>query len=115
MPVLSRFGAQPDSVEDAEVLYRQAAQATIALVNENAAVATDVETVLAHLDNDVARTEDLLVDMLARRDQWLPALRHTDDRQALQAVWPRATIKTALLWSSAEPPRLDWVTTGETP
>jgi ATP-dependent helicase/nuclease subunit A len=36
-------------------------------------------------------------------------------RQALQAVWPRATIKTALLWSSAEPPRLDWVTTGETP
>jgi ATP-dependent exoDNAse (exonuclease V) beta subunit len=78
MPVLSRFGAQPDSVEDAEVLYRQAAQATIALVNENAAVATDVETVLAHLDNDVARTEDLLVDMLARRDQWL---RHVHGRE----------------------------------
>ena len=40
MPVLSRFGAQPDSVEDAEVLYRQAAQATIALVNE-----TDAATI----------------------------------------------------------------------
>ena len=71
MPVLSRFGAQPDSIEDAEVLYRQAAQATIALVNEPGAAAADVENLLAHLDNDVARAEGLLVDMLARRDQWL--------------------------------------------
>ena len=78
MPVLSRFGAQPDSIEDAEVLYRQAAQATIALVNDAAAVAADVENVLTHLDNDVARTEDLLVDMLARRDQWL---RHVHGRE----------------------------------
>ena len=89
MPVLSRFGAQPDSVEDAEVLYRQAAQATIALVNENAAVATDVETVLAHLDNDVARTEDLLVDMLARRDQWLRHV-HGRERDELEAALQHA-------------------------
>ena len=89
MPVLSRFGAQPDSVEDAEVLYRQAAQATIALVNENAAVATDVETVLAHLDNDVARTEDLLVAMLARRDQWLRHV-HGRERDELEAALQHA-------------------------
>lgn len=85
MPVLSRFGAQPDSIEDAEVLYREAAQATIALVNENAEVATDVETVLAHLDNDVARTEELLVDMLARRDQWLRHV-HGRERDELEAA-----------------------------
>ena len=89
MPVLSRFGAQPDSVEGAEVLYRQAAQATIALVNENAAVATDVETVLAHLDNDVARTEGLLVDMLARRDQWLRHV-HGRERDELEAALQHA-------------------------
>lgn len=85
MPVLSRFGAQPDSIEDAEVLYRQAAQATIALVNENAAAAADVENVLSHLDNDVARTEDLLVDMLSRRDQWMRRL-HVWDRTELEAA-----------------------------
>jgi len=85
MPVLSRFGAQPDSIEDAEVLYRQAAQATIALVNENAAVAADVENVLSHLDNDVARTEDLLVDMLSRRDQWMRRV-HVWDRTELEAA-----------------------------
>jgi len=89
MPVLSGFGAQPDSVEDAEILYRQAAQATIALVNENAAVATDVETVLAHLDNDVARTEDLLADMLARRDQWLRHV-HGRERDELEAALQHA-------------------------
>lgn len=89
MPVLSRFGAQPDSIEDAEVLYREAAQATIALVNENAAVATDVEIVLSHLDNDVARTEDLLVDMLARRDQWLRHV-HGRERDELEAALQHA-------------------------
>jgi len=78
MPVLSRFGAQPDSVEDARELYAQAAQATIALINAGGTQAADVENLLAHLDNDVARAEGLLVDMLARRDQWL---RHVHGRE----------------------------------
>ncbi len=78
MPTLSRFGAQPESIEDADVLYRQAAQATIELLNGAGPVAADVENVLVHLDNDVTRAEDLLVDMLARRDQWL---RHVHGRE----------------------------------
>jgi ATP-dependent exoDNAse (exonuclease V) beta subunit len=94
MPVLSRFGAQPESIDDADVLYRGAAQATIALVNENAAVAADVETVLVHLDNDVARTEDLLADMLARRDQWLRHV-HGRERDELEAALRHAR-ETAL-------------------
>ena len=85
MPVLSRFGAQPDSIEDAEPLYREAAQATIALLNESGAVAADVENVLAHLDNDIARTEELLVDMLSRRDQWMRRV-HVWDRSELESA-----------------------------
>ena len=106
MPVLSRFGAQPDSVEDATPLYREAARATLALVEEEAAVADDVERVLSHLDNDVSRVEGLLVDMLARRDQWLrhvhrrereeleSALRHARRRalQRLEAALPAAAV-----------------------
>ncbi len=98
MPVLSRFGAQPDSVEDAGELYRQAAQATIALVNESGAeaadVAADAENLLMHLDNDVARAEDLLVDMLARRDQWLRHV-HGRERAELEAALQHA--RTAAL------------------
>jgi len=78
MPVLSRFGAQPDCVEDASPLYREAARATLALVEEDAAVSDDVGRLLSHLDNDMSRVEGLLVDMLARRDQWL---RHVHERE----------------------------------
>ena len=71
MPMLSRFGSQPESVEDAAALYLEAARATVELVEGDNAVAQDVERLLAHLDNDVKRIEELLADMLARRDHWL--------------------------------------------
>jgi ATP-dependent exoDNAse (exonuclease V) beta subunit len=94
MPVLSRFGAQPEPIEDASLLYREAARATLAVLESrqanDAATSEDAATLLMHLDCDSERVIDLLVDMLARRDQWLPALRHTDDRQALQAVFAQA-------------------------
>jgi ATP-dependent helicase/nuclease subunit A len=85
MPVLSQFGAQPDTVEDASELHLEAARATIALVNGDGLAAADVENVLAHLDNDVARTEALLADMLARRDQWLRQI-HGLERDQLEST-----------------------------
>lgn len=87
MPVLSQFGAQPETVEDASELHQEAARATIALVNTDDPVAADVETVLAHLDNDVARTEALLADMLARRDQWLRQI------HGLERDWLESTLQ----------------------
>lgn len=86
MPVLSRFGAQPESVEDAEPLYRQAAQAVLAQINDAGAVADDVENLLVHLDNDVARAEALITDMLARRDQWLRLILRGEGRDRLEAT-----------------------------
>ena len=85
MPLLSRFGAAPEIVERAEHLYREAARAAIALVESQQDVATSVERLLAHLDNDVGRLEGLLADMLARRDHWV---RHWGklDRRSLQAA-----------------------------
>jgi ATP-dependent exoDNAse (exonuclease V) beta subunit len=104
MPVLSRFGAQPDSIEDAEVLYRQAAQATIALVNETGPVAADVENLLTHLDNDVARAGDLLVDMLARRDQWLRHV-HGRERDELESALQHARTAAVQRLRGAIPPQ----------
>jgi ATP-dependent helicase/nuclease subunit A len=83
MPVLSRFGSQPESVEDARDLYLEAARATVELVESDGAVAQDVERLLSHLDNDAVRVEGLLAGMLGRRDHWLRHV-HGRDRAELE-------------------------------
>ncbi|MGH8685552.1 MAG: UvrD-helicase domain-containing protein, partial [Nitrosospira sp.] len=83
MPMLSKFGSQPESVEDASDLYLEAARATIDLIDGDDAVAQDVQRLLEHLDNDLARIETLLVQMLARRDHWLRHI-HGKHRDGLE-------------------------------
>ena len=79
MPMLSKFGAQPESIEDARELYDAAALATIALVEDgDGGVAAPVERLLDHLDNDIGRVQGLLADMLARRDHWVRHIAHMD-------------------------------------
>jgi ATP-dependent exoDNAse (exonuclease V) beta subunit len=86
MPVLAKFGAQPESVEDAGELYREAARATLAMLDEEHPVAADVARVLGHLDNDAARVEELLAALLRHRDHWLRYLGAADQRAALEAT-----------------------------
>lgn len=71
MPVLSRFGAPPAIVEDAAALHREAARATLDLLESDTQRAPQVERLLAHLDNDSTVVEELLATMLAKRDQWI--------------------------------------------
>ena len=85
MPILSQFGAPPETVEDADELYLEAARATLEEVESRDDVAVDVAHLLAHLDNDVARVEQLLAGMLRRRDHWIRHLRRLD-RSALEAA-----------------------------
>lgn len=85
MPVLSKFGSQPESIEDASDLYLEAGRATIGLVDEDDVVAQDIQHLLEYLDNDMARIETLLAEMLARRDQWLRHV-HGKDRAGLEGA-----------------------------
>jgi ATP-dependent helicase/nuclease subunit A len=71
MPVLSRMGAAPAIVENAEALYREAADRTLARVEGDDAAAAAVARLLAHLDGDWTAARALLEAMLARRDQWI--------------------------------------------
>ncbi|MFZ5557796.1 MAG: UvrD-helicase domain-containing protein [Pseudomonadota bacterium] len=71
MPVLSRFGAPPAIVEDAAALHREAARATLDLLESDALRAPHVERLLTHLDNNATVAEELLATMLAKRDQWI--------------------------------------------
>jgi hypothetical protein len=64
LPVPAQFGVPPGIVEDAEALYREAASATLALLEDDA-WAGPIGTLLAHLDNNVGTATTLLAAMLA--------------------------------------------------
>lgn len=94
LPVMARFGAQPGIADDPESLYREAAQQTLADLERGEAWSPAIEHLLAHLDNNLSVAESMLVQMLAKRDQWLRhlvTLRNENERrelleQALQGV-----------------------------
>ncbi|HEX4858739.1 MAG TPA: UvrD-helicase domain-containing protein, partial [Usitatibacteraceae bacterium] len=89
MPLAARFGAQPENIEDATPLYREAARALLAEVNGSGPIADDVAVLLEHLDNDLATAESLLAVMLRSRDHWLRSLGRMNEREALEAALQR--------------------------
>ncbi len=106
MPILSRFGAQPESIDDACELYDEAALATIALVESDGPAAAHIERLLDHLDNDVGRVQALLADMLARRDHWvrhLGRMDRADLEAALVAERERIVAQAASLYPGKAP------------
>ncbi|NLZ11460.1 MAG: UvrD-helicase domain-containing protein, partial [Alcaligenaceae bacterium] len=86
MPWLSALGGMPGMADDPEHHYRQAAQATLAMVDDFDSVAR----VLAHLDVDVRAAENLLAQMLGSRDQWMPLLSGGNDPFLLAAFLDEA-------------------------
>src|SRR5688500_6177840 len=80
MPVLSRFGAQPELVEDARAHYREAALRTLKDLTP------PIERLLAHLDNNVGTAGYVLASMLAKRDQWLRTTGLAPSREELESA-----------------------------
>jgi ATP-dependent exoDNAse (exonuclease V) beta subunit len=107
LPLLSHFGSQPDITDNPTELYHQAVQTILMQVEANDELASYISQLLMHLDNDFNKLHDLLVNLLAKRDQWLPyihldtsdekinreLLQHislviTDHLQTLRAIFP---------------------------
>ena len=92
MPLLSLLAGQPEIIEDAEELYREAAHNTLKQMDGDNpreggrnGRGTAIETLLAHLDNDLPGARNMLVEMLKKRDQWLRHLvGRRPDRKALE-------------------------------
>lgn len=101
LPLTSGLGALPNTLDQPEQAYRQAVQEllkTLRSADENSDVIDSLCQLLAHLDNNLNTVEDLLVSMLARRDQWLPLVlqaRHSEARDYFNFVLQRI-IKEAL-------------------
>ncbi len=93
MPWVSGIGAPPQVVEDALPLYQAAAAATLHMVASDHKEWGHAATVLLkHLDIQVPRAIDLLVDMLKFRDQWLRHISQqgvpdSERRTRQESVW----------------------------
>ena len=72
LPLLSHFGSQPDIADHPTALYREAVQAVLMQVEEDNEWSDAIAKLLLHLDNDLNKLHDLLISLLAKRDQWLP-------------------------------------------
>lgn len=74
LPLESALGAQPQIQEDAKDLYREAVRALLATLEADVPWRDSLKSLLALLDNRFDRFENLLIDMLGRRESWLPLL-----------------------------------------
>lgn len=88
MPFISGLGGVPKVSEQAGDLYLKAAQATIAMADDNESVAYVIKHLGVNLDN----VEQLLVDMLKVRDQWIPLLGHALNIKNVLQPWLESTI-----------------------
>ena len=95
MPWSSGFGSPPQVRTDAELMYREAARATLRLLESDTKVWSQaVDALLERFDNDLPRLETLLVEMLGHRDQWLRHIVGADVAAAAQ----RAQLQTDWEW-----------------
>lgn len=72
LPILSHFGAPPEITEDSTVLYRTAIKEFLMYLEDNSEWSNAIALLLIHLDNDLTKVENLLINLLSKRDQWLP-------------------------------------------
>ncbi len=72
LPILSNFGATPAITDDSHKLYEEAVQEFLSHLEEDVAWSESIAQLLLHLDNDLNKVQELLINMLAKRDQWLP-------------------------------------------
>jgi len=77
LPYLSELGSDANTTNQPQALYRQAAKETLGLIDDKD-VGQYIATLLLHLDGNRNRSERLLSDMLAKRDQWLPHISQSD-------------------------------------
>src|SRR6187399_793906 len=85
MPWTSRTGGTPTPADDASVLHWEAALRTLAMVEQESPFQAELSRLLLHIDNNLPRVAELLMQMLAKRDQWLRHVGGGLDREHLEA------------------------------
>ena len=91
-PIAAGLGALPGFVDDAQILYRDAARAAL---ERAAAEDPHWQTFLAWQDNDAEAATRLVAQMLAARDRWPPRMLD-EDASALRADVEQALAQEVL-------------------
>lgn len=88
MPVASALGPVPSPADNTRALYRRAARRVLARLDTRDEIVDDLCTLLEWRDHRSQDVEDLLTELLPRREQWLRALAIAGgpDRDALEAL-----------------------------
>lgn len=89
LPIASGFGSQPKPNDDADSAYRQAIHQLFSELETDSPIRDDLTRLLEHLDNNIQSLENLLVQLLAKRDQWLGVIfqaQHQNARHYLESV-----------------------------
>ncbi|HSW68882.1 MAG TPA: UvrD-helicase domain-containing protein [Gammaproteobacteria bacterium] len=84
LPILSHFGATPDITNEPYLLYRKAVQEFLTHLEENQHWSNAIATILLHMDNDLNKVEELLINLLEKRDQWLRHITLNIDEEFLR-------------------------------
>jgi ATP-dependent helicase/nuclease subunit A len=71
LPLQSGFGGRPSMREDADNLHREAVRQLLQSLETDSDIAEALGVLLQHVDNRFLNLEQLLIDLLAKRDQWL--------------------------------------------
>jgi ATP-dependent exoDNAse (exonuclease V) beta subunit len=106
MPLRSGFGDVPDVDDDSSALYRAAARSIMDELESGSEVAGSLATLLAPLDNDLGTLEDLIADMLGRRDQWLAPVLRPNRRREIERSLQRVVEAHLLQLSRSVPAAL---------
>ncbi len=89
LPLASGFGSQPKPGDNTEAAYRQAVHQLLNELESESPVRVDLTRLLEHLDNNLLALENLLMALLAKRDQWLGVVfqaQHENARPYLETV-----------------------------
>jgi len=88
-PLLSRLGMEPVVTERPRPLYEEAVRRTMAMMDDEERLAPSIMQLLRYNDNFSADLQNKLVEMLAKRDQWLrhiPGETDIDETSAREAL-----------------------------
>lgn len=91
LPILSGSGAALEPTDDPWPLYETACERLIQQLGDGSEESARVESLIVHLGHRVDRLMQLLIDLLAKRDQWLHPVIHARSSAAL-----RETLESAL-------------------
>lgn len=71
LPILSQLGGSPRVNDDVTPCFKDAISNTLKQLESSTPLSDDIAALLTHLDNDMGKTERLLLTLLRSRDQWM--------------------------------------------